>query len=117
MLRVSYSDSAEGQQWRLCGHLAGPWVEQLRRSWRNAREGAPRARAMVDLRDVTFIDEAGESLLAEMQAAGTELAAAGVDNKHLVASLKSDANRPLRRRLEDLWTHCCGHQGTNGGEK
>jgi hypothetical protein len=94
MLRVSYSDTPGGQRWSLCGRLAGPWVDALRSSWRHARESAPRAHAVVDLRDVTFIDEAGESLLAEMQLADTELIAAGIDNKHVIASLRNEASRP-----------------------
>jgi hypothetical protein len=117
MLRVSYSDTAEGHRWGLCGRLAGPWVDELRASWRQARERAPLAHAVVDLRDVTFIDETGESLLAEMQKAGTELVAAGVDHKHLIATLRSETGRPLRRTLEDFW-RCCGDRTKpNGGGK
>jgi hypothetical protein len=107
MLRVSYSDTAEGQQWSLCGRLAGPWVDELRLCWQQARERSPLARAVVDLKDVIFIDEAGEKLLAEMATSGTELVAAGVENKHVIATLCNGANRPLRRRLEDL----CANRG------
>jgi len=91
MLRVSYSDNAEGQRWNLCGRLAGPWVEELRSCWRQSRERAPRAYAVVDLKEVTFIDEAGEELLAEMKSSGVELVATGVENRHLVATLKNGA--------------------------
>jgi hypothetical protein len=97
MLRVSYSDTADGQRWSLCGRLAGPWVEELRACWRQARERAPRAGAIVDLKDVTFVDEDGERLLAEMQAAGTEFIAGGVENKHLVAGLRNK-DKGLRER-------------------
>jgi ABC-type transporter Mla MlaB component len=106
MLRVSYSDNAEGQRWSLCGHLAGPWVDELRTCWQHARNRAPRSRAIVDLSDVTFIDEAGEGLLSEMQSAGTEFIAAGVENKHLLASLKDNGKRPLRKLMEHLCTAC-----------
>jgi len=102
MLRISYSDTPDGQRWSLCGRLAGPWVDELRSLWQQAREGAPLARAVVDLKEVIFIDEAGERLLAEMEIAGAELVAAGVENRHFVATLRNGASRPLRRRLEDL---------------
>src|SRR5215472_9212599 len=102
MLRVSYSDGADGQHWSLCGRLSGPWVDELRSCWRQARERTPRSRAVVDLRDVIFIDEAGEALLAEMQQAGTELVAAGVENNHVIATLRNGEGRSLRRTLEDL---------------
>jgi len=102
MLRVSYSDTDDGQCWSLCGRLAGPWVEELRSCWLAARERAPAARVVMDLRDVTFIDEAGQRLLAELEVSGAELVAAGVENKHLIATLRDAASRALRRRLEDL---------------
>jgi len=102
MLRVSYSDTPDGQRWCLCGRLAGPWVDELRECWRQTRERSPRAQAVVDLKDVVFIDEAGERLLAEMETAGTKLVAAGVENTHMIATLRSKESRCLRRRLEDL---------------
>jgi hypothetical protein len=116
MLRVSYSDSPNGQHWSLCGHLAGPWVDELRSCWLLARQRAPRTRAVVDLKDVTFIDEAGEGLLAEMEKSGAELLAAGVENKHVVASLQKQAGCSLRRRLEDL-CQCHGERSTPKGEE
>src|SRR3954454_918856 len=88
MLRVSHSENACGQRWDLCGHLAGPWVEELQASWSEARRRAPRARAIVDLTDVTFIDEGGERLLAEMERDGTEFVASGVENRDLLATLQ-----------------------------
>ncbi|HEY1336653.1 MAG TPA: hypothetical protein VGF59_04045 [Bryobacteraceae bacterium] len=106
MLRVSHTDDDGGQRWTLCGYLAGPWVEELRGSWAQARRRAPLSRAIVDLTDVTFIDDAGERLLGEMERAGAEFVAAGVENKHVIASLKTEANRSLRRRLEDLCAPC-----------
>lgn len=117
MLRVSYSDTADGQRWSLCGRLAGPWVDELRSCWRQARERAPRAAAIVDLKDVTFVDEAGERLLAEMQAAGTEFIAAGVENKHLVAGLRHKDKSLLERRAARLSAPWGGPKSTRGGEQ
>ena len=117
MLRVSYSDTADGHRWNLCGRLAGPWVDELRSCWRYARERAPLAHAVIDLKEVTYIDDAGANLLAEMEAAGAALVATGVENKHLVASLKNRAGHSWQRKLEDL-NGCRGESGTpNGGEK
>lgn len=117
MLRVSYSDSAGGQRWSLCGRLAGPWVEELRSYFRQVREHAPKAPAVVDLNDVTFIDEAGERLLGEMQNAGIEFVAAGVENKHLLASLKKKEGGPLRRRVGSLRAACDGPGRHQGGDE
>lgn len=106
MLRFSHSDSGGSERWSLCGRLAGPWVDELRSFWLRARERAPRAKPLVDLRDVTFIDESGEKLLADMQCAGAKFLAAGVEHKHLIANLNCEGKRSLRRRAEHLNGGC-----------
>ena len=116
MLRVSFSDSSAGHRWVLCGHLAGPWVAEFRTCWQHARELAPRARAVVDLSDVTFIDDAGEGLLSEMQSAGTEFIAAGIENKDLLANLATGEKRPLRRLVEHLGKPCGQAEMPKGDE-
>lgn len=102
MLRFSYHRSDNGEHWILPGQLSGPWVDELRSVWRRMRERARRAHAVVDLKEVTFIDEAGEQLLAEMQAAGADFVAAGVEHKHLLAGLNANGSRTVRRRMEHL---------------
>jgi hypothetical protein len=96
MFRVSYSDTADGQHWSLHGRLAGPWVDELRSCWKYARDLAPLARAIVDLKQVTFIDEAGQALLAEMRSAGAELIATGVEHQHLLAMLDNHTSSTAR---------------------
>jgi len=98
MFRVSYSDKVDGQCWSLYGRLAGAWVDELRSCWRYARDRAPLARAIVDLKEVTFIDQAGETLLAEMRSAGAELIATGVEHQHLLATL--DTRRRAERHVK-----------------
>lgn len=101
MFRVSYSDRAEGQRWSLHGRLAGPWVDVLRSCWKYAREGAPLSHAIVDLKEVTFIDPAGEALLAEMRSAGAELLAVGVEFQYLLAMLDKDKSPPARGKTPE----------------
>lgn len=117
MLRVSFSDTAGGQRWSLYGRLAGPWVDELRLCWRQLRARAPRSPAIVDLKDVTYIDESAEELLSEMQAAGAAFVAAGVENKHLLACLKDKDKHPPRRRLEQTRASCGGPETPEGGDK
>ena len=108
MLRASYSNDAAGQRWQLCGRLAGSWVDELRACWLKSRRN-PGARVVLDLTDVTFIDEAGEELLAEMLSAGAEFVAAGVENKDLLEGLKHNGRRPVRRLVRNS-THQGGEQ-------
>jgi hypothetical protein len=96
MFRVSYSDTAEGQRWSLYGRLAGPWVDELRSCWKYARDRTPLARATVDLKEVTFIDQAGQTLLAEMRRDGAELIATGVEHQYLLATLDNHRSPSAR---------------------
>jgi hypothetical protein len=96
MLRISYSHSDPLQRWTLCGQLAGPWVEELRSCWQHMTRSV-NGRTVVDLSDVTFIDENGERLLAEMRNAEVEFVAAGVETQDLLDNLKQIGERPLRR--------------------
>lgn len=99
MLRISYSHADGLQQWVLCGQLAGPWVQELFAFWQYTRQAAAKPRAVIDLSDVTFIDENGETLLSEMRSAGVEFVATGVANRDLLENLKSQGERSVRRRL------------------
>jgi hypothetical protein len=101
MFRVTYSDTADGQRWSLHGRLAGPWVDELRSCWRYARDRAPLARAIVDLKEVTFIDEAGEMLLADMRSAGAKLIATGVEHQHLLAMLDNHTSPSAHGRASE----------------
>jgi len=116
MLRVSYSDNAGNQRWSLCGRLAGPWVDEFRSCWSHTRQRAPRAHVVVDLSDVTFIDESGEALLAEMQTAGAEFVAAGVETKDLLDNLKNNGKRTLRRQVGHLGSPCSEQITHEGGD-
>jgi hypothetical protein len=86
LLRITQTETATEQRWMLCGRLAGPSVAVLRACWEHDR-AADGVRRLLDLRDVTFIDESGEELLWEMRSGGVEFVAAGVATKHLVESL------------------------------
>jgi hypothetical protein len=95
MLRIIQSESASGRRWILCGQLAGRWVDELLRQWKNS----PGASA-VDLSDVTFIDEAGEALLARMKNEGLDLLpSGGVATRDLLENICTDERRPVRRML------------------
>ena len=106
MLRFSYYRGDGGDRWHLCGRLSGPWVDELRTVWRRVREHSPQTHAVIDLREVTFIDEAGEHLLAEIQSAGADFVVTGVDHKHMLANLKGTGAGGVRRRMEHLGGKC-----------
>jgi len=69
----------------LDGKLAGPWVELLKECWRKTAGGNGPVRVL--LCDVTFVDEQGKSLLADMYRHGAELEADGCMAKAIVEQI------------------------------
>ena len=106
MLRITHAKTETELRWTLCGQLTGPWVAELRACWAHNRQVAGKPHAVVDLSDVTFIDESGEKLLWEMRSEGAEFVASGVDTKHLLKNLRAKGERPLRRCIAPLTNHC-----------
>ena len=110
MLRITNAGSAREQKWALCGQLAGPWVEEFRSNWEKARARFPGCKLIVDLSDVTFIDESGEAVLRSMKCEGVEFVATGVDTRHLLRNLKNKQRPSLRRSLAQADENCCGDE-------
>ena len=97
MLRISHSRTNLVESWTLCGQLAGAWVHELRSCWEHSRQNTPARKSLVDLSDVTFIDEGGEKLLSEMRASGVKFVATGIETRHLIENLRSKSAKSLRR--------------------
>jgi hypothetical protein len=85
MLKITTQTNPAGTTLELEGKLAGPWVEALENSWRNARNSDRAVRVM--LCAVTFIDDKGRDLLVEMHRHGAELIAEGCMNKAIVEEI------------------------------
>ena len=115
MLKIVQTGTATEQRWTLCGQLAGPWVTELRLNWERARTEADGRKRVVDLRDVTFIDENGEGLLQDMGHEGAEFVASGVDTKDVLENLAATGKRPVRKFLAHLECGC--NQPASGREK
>ena len=76
MLKITIHPEAGVTRLKLEGRLAGLWVEELDRCWREAA-GAPQNHVVVDLSEVTFIDPEGKELLTKMWQQGAKLHAVG----------------------------------------
>jgi hypothetical protein len=101
MLRITTTEAEGKQKWILQGQLAGPFAAELKAAW----EIAPKnQRCVVDLTDVTFVDEAGALVLCAMKSSGVRFIAQGVDTKHLLDDLTRKAQPSLRRCLS--WLTC-----------
>lgn len=78
MLKAQYRELGDQVLLQVCGRLTGGWVAELERCWRTAMKSYPDHRLSVDLRGVTFIDPAGESLLRSMHRNGASFQASGL---------------------------------------
>lgn len=92
MLKIIVSNTNSRTIFVLSGRLAGPWVEELRECW--LKQEIDVAPCHVDLREVTFIDEAGATLLAQMSRGGATIQASGCLTRAIVQSLDTTGARP-----------------------
>ncbi len=89
MLKITIYDSAQELTFQLEGRLCGLWVEELRQCWLTAASTTGGRSTVLDLREVDFVDPAGQSLVGEMDAAGVQVQASSPLIQALVAQCDS----------------------------
>lgn len=94
MLRITFTQETGEVKCRLAGKLVGPWAEEFATAWAATSAQLGDRVATVDLQDVTFVDETGERLLAQLHEQGVQLR----------------ASRPLTREI----VRCC-QRSLSGG--
>ena len=87
MLRIYIHDQMPITSFVLEGKLVGPWVKELEKSWESALAAYPSRMMLVDLADVSFIDDGGRALLARMRQKGVRLLSTGVLINAIVAEI------------------------------
>jgi hypothetical protein len=85
VLKITTQTDATRTTFELEGGLTGAWVQELQDSWRKAANSDRPVRVMVCA--VTFIDDKGKALLAEMHQHGAELVAEGCMNSAIVEEI------------------------------
>lgn len=94
MLRIRIHAGSGQTVLVLEGRLAGPWLEELARSWATLRSAAHAARVRVDLEGVTFVSAAGKALLARLHDDGALLTARGCMTRAMIDEIATQ--RPVR---------------------
>ncbi len=87
MLRIGIEVDLSELRLTLEGELTEPWIAELQSVWETQCLPCS-AKCVVDLDDVTRVDESGKRVLAAMKCGGAELFATGVSMKHLIKGLK-----------------------------
>ncbi len=97
MLRINYVQTDTEQRWTLAATWQGRgWPSCVSAGSRRGRCTGT-LRAVVDLSDVTFIDESGESLLSEMQKQRSGVRRRGRRDQTSAGKPEGKGERPLRR--------------------
>jgi anti-anti-sigma regulatory factor len=66
MLRITLHETDDALVIQLEGRIAGPWVEELSRTWQETYSQLPKAKLALDLCNVTYADTNGIKLLKEI---------------------------------------------------
>lgn len=92
MLKITIAADSESTVLKLEGKLAGPWVEELEKTWNSVALSPPARRLSVDLGGVTFVDGQGNLLLTKMHLAGVNLAGDGIMTKYIIEKINQEYN-------------------------
>ena len=88
MLRITTRDIAGDVGLLIEGRLAGPCVAELEKCWHRAVAGESPVPTVIDLTDVSFIDDQAKQLLAQMHEHGIKLIANGLLSKLFVEEIE-----------------------------
>jgi ABC-type transporter Mla MlaB component len=88
MLRITEKRTEHGTWLILEGRLTRPLVDEVKRCWRRLLTRGTGSVTVVDVREVSFIDESGKALLSQMHHAGARLVSSGVLMNSVVQEIK-----------------------------
>jgi hypothetical protein len=83
--------------------LVGPWVAEVRTSWKHRHRPQNGRTCTVDFSAITFIDKRGERLLRAMSKECTQFVATGSYGKHILEQLKPNGKRGLLKLISCLF--------------
>ena len=86
MLKISTHIDGSRTVFELEGRLTGPWVRELKDCWQMAM--SKNQRITVVMKQVSYVDSAGKTLLADMFRQGADLAAGGCMTTAIIEEIK-----------------------------
>jgi hypothetical protein len=69
------------------GTLVGPWIAELRTTWRNACQERGGRRLVIDLRNLITISREGEDAIFDLLKEGAKFSCGNVLTKHVLKQL------------------------------
>jgi anti-anti-sigma regulatory factor len=93
MLKITFSETPAEERWTLHGRLTHPWLQEFRACWKKNHRTHVRRACVVDLNEVTFIDENGEQLLRVLARHEVQFIATGPYTKHVLDQVTAKSRR------------------------
>ncbi len=88
LLRIAVQEKTKEVTIKLEGRIAGPWVDELRRTWTSLAPSLGSKPVCVDLCGVTFVDVAGKHLLRSIWKKGVRFLADTQMTRYLVEEIE-----------------------------
>lgn len=93
MLKISMVDGRTQRRLVLEGKLVAPWATELRTACQAAKADLNGRELVVEVKNLTAINQAGENVLLELMKEGVKFRGCGVFTKHMLKQLASRVNR------------------------
>jgi hypothetical protein len=98
MFRISNVETRSQRTLVVEGTFIGPWVPELRTTWRNAGQALDGRKLVIDLCNVTVISQEGEEAIFGLMKEGAEFSCGGVLMKHVLKQLAWKKQQESMRR-------------------
>ena len=97
MLKISVFDKRTQRQLIVEGLLIAPWVSEVLRTTREARDGLDGRELVVDVNNVTLVSAQGEEVLLQLLKEGVRFRCSGVYVKHVLARLSRQVSQEAKK--------------------
>ena len=89
MLRITTGEKEDSIVFSIEGRLCGAWADEARGEWVRFSERVNGHPIVLDLAGLTYVDHAGERLLAEILSTGARVRSSGVLISHIVDRVRA----------------------------
>jgi hypothetical protein len=98
MFRISTVETRSQRTLVVEGTFVGPWIPELRRTWRDAGRELAGRKLVIDLCNLTVISHEGEEAIFGLMKEGAEFSCGGVLMKHVLKQLAWKKQQESLRR-------------------
>ena len=98
MLKISILDTPCHRRLVLEGKLIAPWVTELNTAFENAGADLDGRELVIELKDLTAINQEGENLFLRLMISGVKFRGCGVFSKHVLKLIALRTRHALQEK-------------------